>query len=193
MPDSRTELEDAASARACARRGHDDCPHIFGIGGGFNPQRLRPEFGAGLCSCSCHTSCPLTRPAGRMMISLATWHQSCTCPGAEDARRGLQDARINLPDSGGLWEHIKHQSHVRQAAFRATKARSTGKTREEIRDMYVAELHAGGLEAPSEPALDATVDAITSTKLQTARMLGETIIGTGKGLYRLVRLFSQGH
>jgi hypothetical protein len=112
---------------------------------------------------------------------------------SEEARQSLQDAGVNLPDSGGLWEHIKHQSHAQQVAFRATKARSAGRTRDEIRDIYVAELHARDLEVPSEPALDATVDAITSTKLQAARMLGETIIGTGKGLYRLVRLFSQGH
>ena len=37
---------------ACSRGVHGDCPHLMsGFGGGFNPRRLRLEFGGLLCQC----------------------------------------------------------------------------------------------------------------------------------------------
>jgi hypothetical protein len=107
VADSWSEAERALSAKACHRRGHDSCPHLFGIGGGFNPRRLRLESGAGLCGCSCHSSCPVTMPTGRMTVPMATWYQTCTCPGAEPARRDMPDALIRFPQPRGLRERIK--------------------------------------------------------------------------------------
>jgi hypothetical protein len=68
---------------------------------------IRPLSEAGLCGCSCHSSCPVTMPTGRMTVPMATWYQTCTCPGAEPARRDMPDALIRFRQPRGLRERIK--------------------------------------------------------------------------------------
>lgn len=55
-------------SRACARGEHGGCAHFAGPGAGFNPRRLRPEIGAGLCPRSCHSSCPVALSGKRMTV-----------------------------------------------------------------------------------------------------------------------------
>jgi hypothetical protein len=74
-------------SQACARSDHDECSHLCGFGGGFIPWRLRFEFGAVLCKCECHSSCPVT--GAQAAIPEQTWRESCTCPGAEQERQRL--------------------------------------------------------------------------------------------------------
>jgi hypothetical protein len=75
---------DDGRAPACVLGNHENCPHLNGYGGGFNLRRLRFEASALLCKCDCHSSCPLS--GKRAFIREQIWHESCTCPGAEDER-----------------------------------------------------------------------------------------------------------
>jgi hypothetical protein len=73
------EFERALRSQACARDRHDACSHLTGYGGGLNPRRLRLEFGAMLCKCECHSSCPVT--SSRAAVRVRTWREMCSCPG----------------------------------------------------------------------------------------------------------------
>src|SRR5215471_17959850 len=156
MPDRWTEFDQQFRTRACNGAAHRDCAHILGPGGGFNPRRLRLEFGAGLCKCTCHASCPVTITAAkRLTVPMKAWYTSCACPGAEPERRSMDEAGIEIPD--------------------------------------FAELSARGMKVPAEPVLDAIVEHITTgNPLPAARLLGESLVQLGKGLYGLARLFGPG-
>lgn len=167
---------------ACARDRHDECPHLHGFGGGFNPRRLRLEFGAGLCPCDCHSSCPIT--SKRITISARVWRESCTCPGAEAERISLDEAGIDL-DFDEAWAKSRQESRSRREAFQAARDNVAGKSREEIREMYISELRLRGLKIPRDEVLDAAVDALTGNYQSGARVLGQSLID----LMRVLRAF----
>src|SRR5258708_31160631 len=108
------------------------------MSGGFNPRWLRAEFGACLCPCSCHSSCPVTPATRRMPVSAKTWYTSCTCAGAEQARRRMDETGVEFPDSGELWEKARRHNQARSEAFRAARARAAGLSREDVREIYIA-------------------------------------------------------
>lgn len=107
------------------------------------------------------------------------------------ARQSMAEAGVGLPESGGLWQEAMRQSRLQREAVRAAQARARGRSREEVRDIYVAELRARGLRVPGEAAVDAAVDAITGSRLHAACVAGKSLAGPGKALYRMSRLFSQ--
>lgn len=76
----------------CSLDAHHECAHRIGLGGGFNPRRLRLEFGEVLCRCSCHSSCPL---AGQDNVKPEDWRDRCSCPGAQREREA--EARRSGP------------------------------------------------------------------------------------------------
>ena len=192
MPDAWTSFGESLRSGECLRSQHEDCPHFNGLGGGFNPRRLRPEFSAGLCPCTCHTSCPVTITTRRMTVPVATWYDSCTCPGADQARRSMDDTGVNR-DFGARWEESRNRSRAGKEAFTAAKARAAGKNREEIRRLYIAELQARNLQIPADPILDTAIDSITGNPLPAARLLGHQLIGMGKEIHKLTKLFTQDH
>ena len=191
MPDRWAGSSDFSWTRACVHEAHQGCAHLLALGGGFNPRRLRLEFGAGLCRCSCHSSCPVTITTKRLTVPAKTWYTSCTCPGADDERERLDDAGIEFPDFAELREKAKRRSRAGHEAYEAARARSAGKTRDEIRDIYLSELNARGMKKPAEPILDAVVERIAGNPLPAVRLLGEIVGQIGKGLYDLSRLFRQ--
>ena len=96
MPD-RTESDQIPRTLACARQMHQECPHFVGLGGGgFNPRRVRLEFGVGLFRCSCHSSCPLGRTS-RMAVPFKLWRESCTCAGANRVRQQMAETGTEPP------------------------------------------------------------------------------------------------
>jgi hypothetical protein len=192
MPDAWTSFDESLRSRECLRDQHGDCGHFNGLGGGINPRRLRPEFGAGLCPCTCHTSCPVTITTRRMTVPVKTWYDSCTCPGADQARQSLDDAG-GIPDFGARWEESRNRSRAGKEAFTAAKARAGGKNREEIRRLYLAELQARNLSIPDDPILDTAIDSITGNPLPAARLLGHKLITMAKEIHKLTKLFTQGH
>jgi len=184
------QIRDDLRSRACADDEHGECPHYASIGGGINPRRLRLEFGAGLCPCSCHSSCPATPAGKRITVPFKVWRESCTCPGADAERCRRDEAGLDdPPDFDELTEAAQNRSRARREAFEVTRARSAGKSREEIREMYVAELRARGLKVPGDPVLDAVADRITGNPLPAIRLAGEGLARIGKAFYRLSRLF----
>ena len=115
---------------------------------------------------------------------MKTWYASCTCPGAAAARQRLDNSGTKVRDFDEMLEERKRTRSAGREAIAATRARASGRTREEIREIYVAELRARSLKVPAEPALDAVTDYITTgNPLPAARVLGDTLFETGKGVY----------
>ena len=102
MPDFWTEFDQSHQGPACMRGNHELCSHFVAMGGALNPRRLRLEFGAALCRCSCHADCPVT--SKRLAIPCKEWRTQCRCPGAlppdgsgdhrEQALRALRLGRL---------------------------------------------------------------------------------------------------
>jgi hypothetical protein len=168
---------------ACFRGVHGDCPHLMsGFGGGFNPRRLRLEFGGLLCECDCHSSCPVA--SNRRSVSIPVWRELCTCPGAEAERARHDQARTSFPDFDfhQEWARSRQRSQSRQEAFQAARARAAGKTREEIKALYIAELRSRNLKIPEGDVLDAIVDALTGHYVTAARLIGRSVADLWKFL-----------
>jgi hypothetical protein len=126
------EFERAHRSPACVHGTHNDCPHLYGFGGGLNPRRFRLEFGAGLCKCDCHSSCPVT--SRRVTVPMQAWRESCSCPGSADERI-RQDEASGWPDFQEERAKYQRDYQLRQEAFRAARAKTAGKNREEIKDL----------------------------------------------------------
>ena len=171
MSDRSAEPGQIDKSPACTREEHGDCAHLVALGGGFNPRRLRLEAGAGLCPCSCHSSCPAAPSGKRMTVPLRTWRDSCTCPGAEQARRRMVQNGADLRDFGERRDDARSRTRARREAFQAAQARAAGKDRAEIREIYLAELNARDLPVPKEAVLDLAVDNISGKPFPTARSL----------------------
>jgi hypothetical protein len=150
-------------SRACAGSEHQVCGHVcFAV-----PPVRRRESTIVLCRCSCHRACPLARRKAPVPVTI--WQMRCSCPGAEEARTSQGDPREALPTGDDYWETYKSEqrlrSEARKEAFKATRAAVAGKTRDEIRDLYIAELAARGLEIPREPLLEANIDMLCGDPL----------------------------
>jgi hypothetical protein len=120
------------------------------------------------------------------------WRESCTCPGAEQERRRLDEAGVEFPDFGKMRADARRRARARKEAFESARVRAAGKGRDEIREIYVAELNARGLRAPREDLLDAAVDRITGNPLPAARLAVGGLAEMGKALHELSRLFRSG-
>jgi hypothetical protein len=75
---------------------------------------------------------------------------------------------------------------------RPRKPRATGKGRDEIREILVAELNARGLKKPSDTVLDAIVDRISGNPLPAVRLAAESLVQVSKGIHELSRRFRSG-
>jgi hypothetical protein len=139
---------------------------------------LRFESGAVLCKCECHSSCPVTGPPSA--IPQRTWRESCTCPGAEQERQRRAAAGPEFPDFHEYLAQSRQRSQARREAFDAAKAKAAGKNREQIRDLYTAELRARGLKIPPDEILDAEVDAISGDYRPIARLMGRVVSNVPK-------------
>jgi len=91
-------------------------------------------------------------------------------------------------------ERQEQVSQARKDAFQAASRAAEGKSRDEIRDLYLAELRSRGLEPPSEQFLEATVERIAGNPVPSVRLLGEGLAQMAKvavGLGRLLRDISR--
>lgn len=163
------EFERMHRSLPCLRGSHGACPHLCGLGDGLNPGRLRLEFGAALCKCDCHTGCPLA--GDKMAVPVKTWRDLCSCPGAEAARQDLAGA----PDFDEYMARFRRDAELRRDADEAVRAQAAGRSREEVRDLYISELRSRGLPIPSDDVLDAKVDAILGDYLPAARLFGQNL------------------
>jgi hypothetical protein len=149
---------------------------VHGSGGGFNPRRLRFEFGQQLCRCACHAACPVQYETNRQTVSREAWQTSCTCPGADVARQRLDNAGIKVRDFDQMLEEKRRHRRAGKDAVAATRARAAGRGPEEVREIYTAELRARNLKVPEDRVLDAVVEyIITGNRLPALRELGEIL------------------
>jgi hypothetical protein len=148
-------------SRACAGQEHQSCGHV-----GMGARRLASggqlESIIVLCRCPCHAACPL---ADRMPVSLTVWQQLCACPGAEKQRAWKEDPDEPWPGAKESWERTQRNSQERKEAYRqarqATRTDAGKKSRDEVRDLFIAELRARGQEIPPGPFLEAHIDLLT--------------------------------
>jgi hypothetical protein len=169
------EFEQFARSAACAQGHHDECAHrIGGPGGGLNPRRFRLEFGAVLCQCECHAGCPVG--GRRAAVPERAWQESCSCPAAEQERQRRAEAGIDeILDFTELRARSRQRSEARREARDATRAAAAGKSQAEVRDIYLTELRARGLDIPPDEFLDATVDELTGDYRSSARLVGHAL------------------
>lgn len=165
-------------SRACAGDAHQACGHVS-----FASPPVpwhRAESTIMLCRCSCHRACPLARR--KETVAVTVWQRRCACPGA--ARTSQGDPAESLPGFEEYWGTYKSESRqrseARNQAFNAARGAASVKTRDEIRDLYIAELRARDLEIPSEPLLAAAVDLLS----------GDPRAGLGKIWKAALRTFS---
>jgi hypothetical protein len=106
--------------------------------------------------------------------------ESCSCAGAEEERRRQDQAGMEFPDFKEHRDQYQRDAESRREAFRAVRAEAAGRSREEIRVLYEAELRSRGLSIPSHNILDANADAITGNFIPLARLMGQSLTGVAK-------------
>jgi hypothetical protein len=167
----------------CLEGTHEECGHWRGCGSARNPRRLRRERFTILCGCDCHSSCPATNE--KNTVGDLAWRQSCTCPGAEAVRRMLDEV-VGLPfgvrDFAEMWAESRHEFKSRREAFKAAQASAAGQDREQLKNLYVAELRSRGRKIPGDEALDAAIAAHMDSYPTGARFVGREVVSLGKRL-----------
>jgi hypothetical protein len=110
-----------------------------------------------------------------MPVPLTVWQQLCPCPGGQSKRAWKEDPDEPWPGAKEAREREERRSRARREAskqaFRATRDAAPGKSREEIKDLYVAELRARGQEVPTGPLLEADIDAVIGHPLRGLRKI----------------------
>jgi hypothetical protein len=110
-----------------------------------------------------------------MPVSLTVWQQLCACPGAEFERTWSENPEEPWPGAREHWERSQRESQeqreARGEAFRAASDAASGKTREQIRDVYLAELRARGQEIPDDHYLQADLDLLTGHPFRSLKTM----------------------
>ena len=114
-----------------------------------------------------------------MTVGEQTWREWCICPGATEAER---TRRAQFPDFAEVRARSRQDSQSQREAFQAARANAAGKSREETRDLYLAELRSRGLEIPPDELLDATVDTFTGNYRTSARLFARSVIDFWKSI-----------
>ena len=165
-------------SRACADDAHRVCGHVS-FASPPVPEH-RAESTIALCRCSCHRACPLARR--REAVPVTVWQRRCACPGAEDARTKQGDPGESLPGFEEFRETFQRESRQRSEArtdaLKAARRAAPGKTRNEIRTLYISELRARGLEIPPEPLLEAAIDMLSGDPRAGLRRIWKTALRT---------------
>jgi len=171
VSEGRPGSESRGRSLVCFEGSHNDCGHI---GAAIRTAKIRRRLESTviLCRCPCHASCTL---AGRMPVSLTVWQLLCACPGAEFERSWREDPDEPWPGAREHWERSQRESQerhdARRDAFRAAKDAASGKTREETRDIYLAELRARGQEIPEGLFLEADLDLMSGHPLRSLKRM----------------------
>lgn len=164
---------------ACAANEHEECGHVrVGI---RRPSAGQIQSMIMLCRCDCHASCSV---AAQTAVYLTVWQHLCGCPGGSRYRAWKEDPEEPWPGAQEAWEKTR-RSHVlsmsaRREARRAAQASAPGRTREQVREIYAAELQARDQELPPEPFLEVDLDMLTGHhvraiwKMQRLRWAGRS-------------------
>jgi hypothetical protein len=115
-----------------------------------------------LCRCDCHEACTLP---GWEHVPLTAWQELCDCPGAAFQRTWKEDIDDPWPGTRETRAQQRRAEQERKEAhdqaFQAASEAARGKTRREVRELYLAELRRrGGPDPMYECFLEAEVDAL---------------------------------
>lgn len=114
-----------------------------------------------------------------MPVSLTVWQQLCPCPGGETQRAWKEDPDEPWPGAREAREkeqrEWRERGEARKQAFQAARDAAPGKTRDEITDLYIAELRARGQKVPPEPFLGADIDLLTGRPLRGFRKIWKVV------------------
>jgi hypothetical protein len=180
------EFDASHRSLACGDGEDDACPHVSGFGGGFNPRRLRPEFGAALCTCACHASCPIT--GSRRAVPVSSWREGCRCPGAAARRQAHAEAGFEARDFSEIFEEKRRHSQARREAYQAARAAARGQSREQIRDACIAELRSRGLGVPADDVIEVAVESIRGNYLPATRALAARLGRLGSSVGEIAKV-----
>jgi len=131
-----------------------------------------------LCRCDCHEACSLT---GWQHVPLAAWQELCECPGAAFQRTWKEDIDDPWPGAREQRERQRRaeqeRKEARHQAFQAASEAAPGKTRQQVRDLYLAELQARGVPNRShdDDLLEAQVDAMMRQPLRALARLAHAM------------------
>jgi hypothetical protein len=164
---------------------HDSCMHAVPPMKAIAALIEASEEDLDVCSCECHASCPV---AGHETVTEATLRKSCTCPGSKNARMISQAGRMRnrpravAPQSfGETWNESRRTHAAREEAGAIVVTNAEGKTRAELRDLYVAELRRRDVRPPPQPFLDMQLD-------HALRNQGSVSMGYAEGLVVTARV-----
>jgi hypothetical protein len=91
-----------------------------------------------------------------------------------------------------MYEDARRRSRAGKEAFESARARAAGKGRDEIREIYIAELNVRGMNVPGEDLLDVAVDRIAGNPIPAARLAVEGLVQMGRALHELSRFLRSG-
>jgi hypothetical protein len=184
-----SDFDPMRRSRACADDRHYDCGHVrSAVRGLASPHRL--ESTIFLCSCACHIDCPL--PPWRS-VPLTAWQELCACGGAEKKQQRAWKEDPDNPWPGFQEQQEREQRKSRERreartqALHATHDAAAGKTRDEVRDLFIAELRARGQDEPAGPFLEADIDLMTGHPLRGLLRIGRHL---SSGTWRIWRNMS---
>jgi hypothetical protein len=163
--DDEPGFDPLGRSASCVGGTHQDCAHIGASFRSIQPDRLHSTIL--LCRCPCHAACPVT---GWRHVPLTAWQELCECPGEKPQRAWKEDAADPWPGAREQWERDNAawagRRQARKQAFEAAREAATGKTRQQVREIYLEELRARGQEMPSQPLLEAQVDMLTGRPIR---------------------------
>jgi len=87
---------------------------------------------------------------------------------------GNQDG-VEFPEFSEFVARARRDSQARKEAMDAVRVRAAGLSREQIKDLYQAELRARGLEVSPDVILDAHVSVIAGDCHPDVRLLGRAL------------------
>lgn len=164
-------LDPLGRSGSCTGGMHEECGHV-GLGARrcLPPGRLQSMIV--LCRCSCHAECPVT---GWRHVPLTAWQELCACSGDKRQRAWKEDVDGPWP---GAQEQRERQDtadrdrrQARQQAFEAARGAAAGKTRDQVRQIYLDELRARRQDTPSEPLLEAHIDMLVGRPIRALAKL----------------------
>jgi CHAD domain-containing protein len=79
---------------------------------------------------------------------------------------------FGIRDFREMWAKSRNELQSCREAFKAAQASAAGQDREQLKDLYVAELRARGLNIPDDEVLDAAIEAHMREVGNLGKLLG---------------------
>jgi hypothetical protein len=161
---------------SCAGGKHGECGHVrLSFRQYLPPDRLQSTIV--LCRCPCHAACPVT---GWRRVPLTAWQELCACPGEKPQRAWKEDADNPWPGAREEWERQdatqRDRKQAREQAFEAAREAAAGKSRDQVRQIYLDELRARGQDPPPVALLEAQTDALVGRPIRALAKLWHALM-----------------